>query len=324
MKYRYKKLNMVDIDNEQIYLENILNIANYSGQNIKVKNNKIIFISSVNKPSDFGKSDDIYNTLLESYSHFFNTYTYDNIDKNILSDIKKSLKGLEKLGYDNFKIRPVVDYVEIEMINFLSLKTKTEKSKSTYRNDTAYSSDSNCSSDSETMDGDFCLVDAIDKSKSKSKNKNNKESKIYKRKKNQDIKQNENHIEDDNNNKLKKRKKCIDDEKCKSVIIDIKREVPDDISFEEYNISERIQKFLTAATNEICNFCDRHTSSDHNTECENKKESIGSKLKSICNSIKKSFKTISFTNCFSGMSCICCSEIDEEGKHITGEKKSIR
>ena len=127
MKYRYKKLNMVDIDNEQIYLENILNIANYSGQNIKVKNNKIIFISSVNKPSDFGKSDDIYNTLLESYSHFFNTYTYDNIDKNILSDIKKSLKGLEKLGYDNFKIRPVVDYVEIEIVNFSSLKTKIEK-----------------------------------------------------------------------------------------------------------------------------------------------------------------------------------------------------
>ena len=120
---------------------------------------------------------------------------------------------------------------------------------------------------------------------------------------------------DKNNSKEKK------DEKCKSVIIDIKREIPNDAEFEDYNISEKIQKFLKAATNEICSFCDNHNSSSNNNDddvdCQNKKQTFRYKLKNICNSIKKTLKSITFTDCFSGMSCICCSEIGEESKHIT-------
>ena len=321
MKYKYIKLKMVDNDNEQIYLENILNIINYRGQNIKIKDKKLIFIKDVKEAKDFSISSDVYNILLESYSHFFNTYTQNTIDNNILNDIKKSLKGIERLSQDNFTFKPIVDYIEIELINFLSSNRKRKirsiVSNSTYRKDSAYSSEN--STDSDTMDGDFCILD-IDVKKDnlhKRKNiKNNNDSK--------DEINTEKNIQNIENNK----------DRCDSVVIDIKREVPEDIEFEDYYISERIQKFLSAATNEICNFCNKHlsyknnehnhTNNKSNIDDENKKETIGSKLKSICSNIKKSFKTISLTNCFSGMSCICCSEIDEEEKHITDEEKSIR
>ena len=118
MKYKYKKINMVDVNNEQIYLENILNITNYRGQNIKIVNNKLYFISEVKKPDDFSKSDEIYNVLLESYSYFFNIYRYSTIDKKILNDIKTSLKGVKRFSEDNFKIRPLYDYIDIEIINY--------------------------------------------------------------------------------------------------------------------------------------------------------------------------------------------------------------
>lgn len=301
MKYRYKKLNMVDTDNEQIYLENILNITNYSGQNIKVKDKKIIFISKVKGISDFSMSSDIYDALLESYNHFFNTYKNDTIDKNILNDIKKSLSGVKRLSNYNFIFRPIVDYIEIEMINFLSTnrkrKIRTVIKNSTYRKDSAYSSES--STESDTMDGDFCVLDIDDK---------NTKGNLHKRRM----------IKDDKNNS----KDSKENKNCDSVVIDIKREIPNEVEFEDYNISEKIQKFLTAATNEFCNFCDKHTSGDNDTDCENKKQSIGYKLKNISNSIKKALNSLSFSNCFSGMSCICCSEIEEDEKNIND--KNVR
>ena len=335
MKHKYKKINMVDIDeNEQIYLENILNITNYRGQNIKIVNNKIFFISDLKKPEDFSKSDDIYNVLLESYSYFFNKYRYNNIDKNILNDIKKSLKGIKKFSEDNFKIRPIFDYIEIEIINFSSSNNEIEKSKSkskyenisTFRNDISYSpkNSSESYSDNEKLDDDFCIID-ID-------NNYDKNNEILHKRKNINTTINTTNTTkkdsiSNNDKKIINTKKQIDEtttktnNNCNNVNIDIKDDtsISDDENVEYYNISEKIQKFLSATTTEICNFCSnqniQHEDDSkhiHNISGDDKKESFSYKFKNICNDIKKSLRSISFNDCFSGLTCICCSKIEEE------------
>jgi hypothetical protein len=305
---------MVD---EQIYLENILNITNYIGQNIKIVNNKIYYISEIKKQEDFSKSDNIYNVLLDSYSYFFNKYTYSTIDKNLLKDIKTSLKGIKRFSEDNFKIRPLYDYIEIEIINFLS--SNNEIDKSNYENKSTFSNDN---SDNEKIDDDFCIIDInVDDNLHKRKNINTiinttKNDSISNTTKNDSISNTTKNDSISNNDKKTLNTKKQSDKSIttiNNVNININDTSSNEEKFEDNNISEKIQKFLSVSTGKICRFCSNQDNSKHiHSIDDDKKESFSYKLKNICNDIKKSLRSISFNDCFSGLTCICCSKIEED------------
>lgn len=109
--YSYSYSNNNTNKYEHVFLENIMNITNYTNQFITITDKKIIYS---NDNTNIALSSDIYDLLYESYDYLLKKY---NNNQQILDDIFKSVKGLRNLSEFNYKIFDLLDYINVGINN---------------------------------------------------------------------------------------------------------------------------------------------------------------------------------------------------------------
>ena len=96
---------------EHVFLENIMNITNYTNQFITITGKKIVY-SNEKENITVASSVDVYNLLYKSYEYLLKKY---NNNQQILDDIFNSIDGLKNLTDYNYKIFDLIDYINIEI-----------------------------------------------------------------------------------------------------------------------------------------------------------------------------------------------------------------
>ena len=109
--YSYSYSNNNTNKYEHVFLENIMNITNYTNQFITITDKKIVYSNDNTK---IALSSDIYDLLYESYDYLLKKY---NNNQQILDDIFKSVKGLRNLSEFNYKIFDLLDYINVGINN---------------------------------------------------------------------------------------------------------------------------------------------------------------------------------------------------------------
>ena len=365
---------------EHVFLENIMNITNYTNQFITINGKKIVY-SNEKENIIVASSDDVYNLLHQSYDYLLKKY---NNNQQILDDIFKSVEGLKNLTDYNYKIFDLLDYINIEINNnkinkvydFYSDELNTHQLTDDSDYESVEHSVSRNSKEEfeieqkENIKDEHKLEPQLEKSvlkiipsndniitKEDIKNLeledefiDDEYENVYNDKINSIIEDN-NAINDDiiididssdiknNNNECMITRRIKSSELSNNDIIgdydDNTDEKIKDILSVSYKrrVSTKIQKFLVSSatsSKDDCTYCikynkkehthnkHKHSSSSDNIDDNEKKNqltfnivknNIKNKLKSWYSSLKQCVKDIpiGFSDCFSDMTCICCS-----------------
>ena len=384
--FNYNKNNY-----ENIFLENIMNITNYTNQFITITGKKIVY-SNEKENTTVASSVDVYKLLYESYDYLLKKY---NNNQQILDDIFNSLDGLKNLTDYNYKIFDLIDYINIEIninkinkvYDFYSEELNTHqlsdddgyesveysvsrKSKDDLDQDQGQTQESKCELDKSVLkivasNDNIITKEDIENLHLEDNIIDNDYENVYNDKINSiievDPKDNDIKIDIGSNDINDNADDCTITRRIKSKKIsnnDIISDYDDntdkkmkDILATSYKkrVSAKIQKFLVSSatsSKDDCTYCVKyntksnrkhnHSSSNNINDNDKKdqltfnivKNNIKNKLKSWYSSLKQCVKDIPirFSDCFSGMTCVCCSHditVDENAPPVRQEMSDI-
>ena len=382
--YSYSYRNKNTNEYENVFLENIMNITNYTNQFITITDKKIVYSNDNTK---IALSSDIYDLLYESYDYLLKKY---NNNQQILDDIFKSVKGLRNLIEYNYKIYDLIDYINIGINNNTINKQydlyPDELNSHQLTDDSDYESvehsisrKSELDNESDKQQSEVKIVASDDNiitkedieqldiddgfSDDNGELSDDEYENVYNRTINNII-EDDTAINDNDVSTITRRIKSnqLSSELTRNDIIgdyddtdyDNTDEKMKDILAVSYKrrVSAKIQKFLVStasSTKDDCTYCIKYNIKNHNKhananananantnskdnttkdshsinigiidDIDDKKDkltfnivknNIKNKLKSWYSSIKQCIKDIpiGFSDCFSGMTCVCCS-----------------